>query len=414
MARVIFAKANLVDGEHPAKRNTTVVVEGDKITRVAAGDGVASRPGDRVVDLAGKTLMPGMYSCHFHAAYHNLGGSPSQAPLGLEKSPTYLALRAAENAKLALMCGFTGIVGGSTAYDIDASLKAAIEDGMIQGPRVMPSSRDLITTGDSNDRAPWYWKLGGVGAIRICDGADEFRKAVREEIKMGADIIKLYPTGGHGVRLPRDTQAINRAEIDAAVDAAHALGKKVRGHIASKRTILECLDAGVDVIDHADRMDAECIEAFLKTGAFVAPSLYFPLSCLEPGERRDGPQRWRHMREDFEYTCSMLPEANAAGVKFVVGDDFGAATCPHGDYAKELEVYVKHAGISPLEVITWATKNGAELMGMADRLGTVTEGKLADLLVVDGDPTVDITVLQDRDRLLAIMKGGEFVKDMLG
>ena len=119
------------------------------------------------------------------------------------------------------------------------------------------------------------------------------------------------------------------------------------------------------------------------------------------------------MKEDFERMCSILPEASQAGAKLVVGDDYGTVNLPHGDYGKELELYVKHAGLSPLEVLTWATRNGAELMGMGDALGTIEAGKLADILVVDGDPSADITVLQDLDKLLAIMKGGEFFKDSL-
>jgi imidazolonepropionase-like amidohydrolase len=410
---VIFRGANLVDGEHPA-RPGTILVEGQRIAAVTNGDGPAPASGDRVIDLAGKTVMPGMFLCHFHAAYENVGGDP--APLGLERPVTYLALRAARHARMALHAGFTGIVGGSTTFDIDASLKAAIEDGLVEGPRFMASSRDLITTAGANDFLPWWWKLGEQGAVRVCDGADEFRKAVREEIKRGAEIIKLYPTGGHGIPQPSDPFGISREEICAVVETAHALGKLVRGHIVSKRAILECVGAGIDVIDHADRMDGECIEAFLRAGSFVAPCLYFPLKLLEQAEQRgEGDQpRWQKMRRDIEETCRMLPEASAAGVKLVLGDDYGAVQIPHGEYAKELEAYVKQAGVAPLEVIRWATKNGAELMGRGHELGTVQEGKLADLLVVDGDPIVDIRVLQDREKLFAILKGGEFVKDSLG
>jgi imidazolonepropionase-like amidohydrolase len=413
MGRLIFRRANLVDGAHPP-RPATVLVEGERIAGVASGDGPAPAPGDRVIDLAGMTLMPGMVLGHFHAAYGYKGAGP--APLGLERPVSYMTLWAARHAHMALHCGFTGVVGGSTTADVDASLKAAIEDGLIEGPRFVASSRDLVTTADGTDTAPWWWKLGGEGAVRVCDGPDEFRKAVRDEIKRGADIIKLYPTGGHGLRTPAEAMAISREEICAAVEAAHGLGKRVRGHIVSRRAILACVAAGVDVIDHADQMDAECIDAFVRAGSFVAPSLLFPLRVLESAEARgEGAQpRWQKMRRDFEATCRMLPEASAAGVKLVLGDDYGSPQIAHGEYAKELEVYVRCAGISPLEVIRWATQNGAELMGRGDELGTVEEGKLADLLVVAGDPTADITVLQDPDNLRAILKGGAFVKDRLG
>ena len=412
MGRLILTGANLVDGEHPAKPNSTVVVEADRIASVGQIDPAAT-PEDRVVALDGKTVMPGMYSCHFHSAYHNLGAV--RLPLGFENSATYYALLAANNAKECLMSGFTGAAGASTIYDVDMSLKAAIDRGIVQGPRLLASSRDIITTGDSGDSAPWFWGATAEGAILVADGPDEFRKAVRSEIKRGAEIIKLYPTGGHGVHLPKEVMAITKSELAAAADAAHEHGKMIRGHIVSKHAIVACVEAGVDVIDHADEMDAECIELFLRASSFVLPSLYYPLRVMEEAEQRgEGDQpRIQVMRRDYDYMCSMLAEANQAGVRFAVGDDFGTIYTPHGDYAKELEVYVRDAGVSPLEVIKWATKNGAELMGMGDRLGTIEVGKLADLLVVDGDPTVDITVLQDKDRLLGIMKGGELVKDAL-
>ncbi len=412
MGRTIFRDVNLVDGESPRKPGSTVVVEGDRIASAGTGNTVSPGPEDRVVDLGGKTLMPGMFSCHFHAAYENVGGV--SAPLGLERPATYLALRAARNLHRALMTGFTGAVGASTAFDIDASMKKALDDGLIEGPRFMPSSRDIITTGDSNDR-PYWQQIGGEGALLVCDGPDEFRRAVRSEIHRGAQMIKLYPTGGHGVRLPRDMMTLTRGELDAGVEAAHDRGAKVRGHICGKRVIMECVDAGVDVIDHADRLDAECIDAFLRAGSFVVPSLYYPICVLEAAEARGEAHlpQWQNMRRDLAYTSSILPEAHAAGVKLVLGDDFGTVVTPHGDYAKEMEAYVRHAGMSPLEVITWATKNGADLMDMGTELGTIETGKLADILVVDGDPTVDITVLQDQDRLLAIMKGGRLFKDLL-
>jgi imidazolonepropionase-like amidohydrolase len=204
-------------------------------------------------------------------------------------------------------------------------------------------------------------------------------------------------------------------EMKAAADTAHERGKKIRGHIVSKRGIMAGLDAQLDVIDHADMMDDECIERLVKQGAFVTPSLYFPFMVVEE-KRRTGRSGWGgadEMERGLENARRTLPKANAAGVKFVVGDDFGTSAMPHGEYAKELEAYVKGAGLSPLEVIKWATHNGAELLGMKNDLGTIESGKLADLLVVNGDPSDDITVLQDRSNLHVVMKGGKSVECQL-
>ena len=409
MARIVFTNVNLVDGEHPAKPGVTVVVEGERIASVATGL-ADTRPGDRVVDLGGRTLMPGMITCHYHSTYHELGSFP--APYGLEEPPALQALRAAKNLESALLCGFTGAVSAGAPHEIDASMKRGIDAGIIPGPRFVPSGRELSTTGHGNDNSPYYWGVGAAGAARLCDGEAEFRHAVRDEIKRGAEIIKLFVTGGHGTTAPKDRLEMTPAEFQAAVDTAHSRGAMIRGHIASKPAILIALEGGMDVIDHADDLDSECIDLAAERGTFIAPSVYFPAAFLEKMGGA-GLGFTDSIKADLDHMYEVLPAANAAGVKLVVGDDYGAIGFPHGQYANELEVYVRDAGIPPLEVIRWATKHGAELMHRGDELGTVTEGKLADLVVVDGDPLEDITVLQDTDRILGVMKGGELFKDAL-
>lgn len=407
-ARLVLTNANLVDGEHPAKPGSHVVVEGNRITTVGTGS-VETRAGDRVLDLAGRSVMPGMVTCHFHSTYHELGASP--APYGLEAPPPYQALRAARNLETALRCGFTSAVSAGAPCDVDASMKRAINDGLIPGPRFVPGSRELSTTGHGNDTNPWYWEMAAWGAARCADSPEEFRKAVRDEVKRGAEMIKLFVTGGHGVLTPKDRLEMTADEFRAAVETAHERGAQIRGHIVNKRAILLAIEAGIDVIDHGDAMDEECIAGIVDRGIFVAPSVLFPKTFIS--QMGSGLGFTDQMRIDLERTLGILSDANAAGVKLVVGDDYGAVGFAHGRYAEELEVYVRDAGIPPLEVLRWATKHGAELMGLGDQLGTVAEGKLADLLVLDGDPLEDVTLLQDRARILAIVKDGVFVKDEL-
>ena len=173
------------------------------------------------------------------------------------------------------------------------------------------------------------------------------------------------------------------------------------------------LDAGIDVIDHGDGLDAMGIERMVELGTFLVPSQLFPVRFAEM-MGGGGLGFTAAMAEDIERALDILPKANAAGVKLLCGDDYGAISLPHGRYADELEFYVKEAGIPPLDVIRWATRNGAELMGRAHELGSVREGYLADLLVIDGDPLADIGILQDQARMLAVMKGGTLVQDDLG
>jgi imidazolonepropionase-like amidohydrolase len=413
MGRTFFCGANLIDGVSPPRKNSVVVVENERITAVAGqADAPTPSANDVIFELDGRSLMPGMVQCHYHVAYDNIG---DLLDLDLKHPATMLTLIAAKNAELLLRSGFTGAVGAGSLHNIDVTLKQAINRGLIQGPRFVACGRDIVTTGDSVDFHPSWWKLQMDGLGRICDGPDEFRKAVRDEIKQGVDMIKLYPTGGHGLSWPSSVMTMTLEEMKAAADTAHERGKKIRGHIVSKRGILAGLNARLDVIDHADMMDDECIERLAAAGAFVAPSLYFPYMVAEE-KRRTGRSNWGgadEMERALETSRRTLPKANAAGVKFVVGDDFGTSAMPHGDYAKELGAYVNGAGLPALEVIKWATRNGAELLGMKDDLGTIENGKLADLLVVNGDPSSDIAVLQDRTNLHVIMKGGKFVECQL-
>jgi imidazolonepropionase-like amidohydrolase len=408
MSRLILTAANVLDGESPAMPGRTVVIEGERITSVAAEPPQAA-PGDQVVDLGGRTLMPGMMTCHFHATYHELGSKT--APYGNEYPPAYQALLAANNLRTALRLGYTGAVGAGGANDIEAGVKRAIEDGVIVGPRFLPSGRELSTTGHANDSSPWYWGLPSTGSVRLCDGAEGFRLGVREEIKRGAEVIKLFVTGGHGVTAPKDRIEMTRDELAAAIETAHSRGALIRGHIVNKRAILMAIELGIDIVDHCDELDDEVIGALVEHGTFVVPSLHFPKAFLERfgsglGFAADA------IKADLEHMYDVLPKADAAGVRLLLGDDYGAVGFAHGTYGGELELYAREAGFSPLDLIRWGTRNGAALMGRSDDLGGVEPGKLADLLVLDGDPSADITVLS-RKEPMAVLKGGQVVAGAL-
>ena len=206
MSRLVLRNATVVDADGARPRCTLVVAD----RRIAAvrpdhdGAGpIPAAPDDRVIDLAGRTVMPGLVSSHFHATYHNLG--TKLTPFGLEEPPAVQAVRAAHHLQLALQCGFTGVVSAGAPFAIDAGMKVAIAEGLFPGPRMLAGSRDVSTTGHAGDKSfPWYWDVGARGAINRADGPDEFRRAVREEIKEGAEIIKMFVTGGHGTVAPSE------------------------------------------------------------------------------------------------------------------------------------------------------------------------------------------------------------------
>ena len=424
MGQLVLTGARLLTGDAAPISDATVVVDEGRIVSVTPGPLAAQQPSGssdsgqvadadsaQVVDLKGLTLMPGMYSCHFHSTYHELGSQPNM-PYGNEYPPSYQALISAKNLRTALEHGFTGVIGAGGANEVEGGIHRAIEDGLIVGPRFVPSSRELSTTGHSNDGVPWHWNMPAPGSVRLCNGADEFRFGVRDEVKKGARVIKLFVTGGHGTTAPKDRIEMTREELAAAIDAAHERGVLIRAHLVNKPAIMMALELGIDIVDHCDEMDDEIISALVETGAFVVPSLYFPKHFLTfmgsgLGFAADA------IKADLEHMYSVLPKAQAAGVRFVLGDDYGAIGFPHGAYGGEFPLYVNDAGISPLDVITWATRNGAELMRKGRDLGTVEPGKIADLLIVKGDPSADISVLSDAANIATVLKGGQVVHGAL-
>jgi imidazolonepropionase-like amidohydrolase len=411
--RIVFTGANLLDGDSAARPNQTVVVEDGRFAVVDRDGAFTPSEADCVIALDGDTLMPGMVQAHWHGPYEGLDFTPP--PVGLEKPPGYLMLLAAKHARLALDRGFTSVIGAAAGDAIDAQLKQAIADGVLVGPRILAGGRWLITTGDSNELPEfWWWGIQSMGAQRVCDGPDEFRKGVRREIHEGSEIIKIFNDSGHALLYGMDFVSMTDEELHAAVEATHHRGKLIRSHVTHPREIMKCIRAGVDVLDHVDGMDRECIDAMLEAGSFVCPSLYLTKAVLETikalGEGKENEPFFVALQRDFDHMCEILPEANAAGVQLMVGDDWGTAMTPHGDYVKEMELYVDEVGIDPLDVIRWATVNGTRCMRMGDELGTVAAGKVADLVLVKGDPSKNISLLGDPANLLAVMKDGVFTK----
>lgn len=434
-ARLLFRNARVIDGLEAGRPETTLVVEGDRISEVAPDQAITPRPDDEVLELDGRSLMPGMVQGHFHSHFGAFGDGVVAPSLGLEAAPAYLSMLAASNAALALRCGFTGAIGSSNAHAIDVSLKEAIQAGFVSGPRYLAGSREIVTTGEASDydnNRNFFMHLGETGLTYKADGEDEWRLAARTEAGRGCDVIKISAGPGHGSSPAADVMYPTREELRALVSAAHKLGKRVRAHAPSRTAILECARAGVDLIDHADRIDDECIEAILDADATVIPSMLWSARFLEVAESWDHDEKWlpisegfpetpdvvrkriAAVRADFEYTCEAMVTASRAGVRMIVGDDYGTPIMPHGDYIPELELYTKRLGIAPIEVLGWATRNGAYAMGLGDETGTLVPGKLADLLIVDGEPDSDIGCLADQDRIEGILLGGNWIKNTLG
>ena len=430
--RTILKGARLFDGGNALQEGVTVVLEGGKIASVDTDSAVAAGEGCRVVELAGATLLPGMIQGHFHSGFGHFGPGISAPMLGLEAPAGFYGMLAAHNARIALEAGFTAVIGSSNGDYLDVSLREAILLGLVSGPRVFAGSHELITTGSQEDgeNRNWFMALGHHGLVRKLDGPEAFRRAAREELGRGCEVIKVTLGPGHGASPAEDRCNLTPAELDAVVETAHDRGRWVRAHAPSRKAILECARAGVDIIDHADRIDSECIDAVAAAGSAICPTLLWNHRFLEFAENWDyegsGPfpigdgfpetpdqtrARIRGVREDYEYTCEVLPELGRAGIPLLVGDDFGTPLLPHGDYVSEFEIYVKQVGIPAHEVLRWATVNAAQRMGCGEERGRIAPGFRADLVVVAGDPTADIGALR---QVRAVVKDGVFVRDDLG
>lgn len=410
--RQYLKNLTLIDGTGAGPvPGAALIVEGDTLVhagRLAPPD--APRPGEAVaVDCGGRTVIPGLVEAHIHLSYNDV---KVIADLDLNCPPEYSTLLAARNAELALTCGYTAARSAGAVHRVDMALKQAINEGLYPGPRLLAASRDICATGGMADWNPAYLKLGMEGLALIADGPDQIRAAVRRSIKDGADVIKCY-VGGDAL-LPHTPIAdctYSEAEVRALVEEAHMRGRMTAAHVRGEASSQVAVAAGVDSIEHATYASDETLRRMADQGLTLVPGLRYLYSIIENGPRFGiteaivGPSG---LREEIKQAADTYRRAREMGIRMCPGGDFGFAWNPHGEYAKDIQVFVDVIGFSPLEAIGCATRSGAELMRMADRIGTLRPGKLADLVVVDGDPLRDIAVLQDRARL-SVMKGGRFV-----
>jgi imidazolonepropionase-like amidohydrolase len=413
---LILTNARVFDGRAMLPGTHTVTIKADRIQ--AIDDRLGEVSGE-VIDVAGMTLLPGLISCHLHPDFYKFDIFSGEK-LGKELPPGVLMAIGVRTCRVLLESGFTGYVGASCAHDIDASLKMAIAQDIIPGPRIRPCGHHIATTGDMNNSGRW-WKRYETPGTDICvDGPDAVRAAVRQEISRGVEIIKIFASAGHGTP-SRTTRNMARDEIAATVNTAHERGAKVRAHVADKQMILECIELGVDLVDHGDEVDEECIEAMVEAGTFWVPSLVYIWSLLEIGYAA----RFGVTRELYDNVRRMLPVAQAAGVRILVGDDYSGVLrdvlkddpLDHqvGNYGREFAYYGEIEGLAPTDVLSWGTSNAGQLLvDPPGRVGVVEPGAIADLIVVDGDPLADLSLLaRPNDALKAVIRDGGLVIDRL-
>ena len=404
----LIANGLLVDGTGgPVVPDAAVVVKDGKIAYAGSARGAPEVPPDvRRIDARGGTILPGLVEAHFHPTYFNVA---ELADLDIKYPVEFVTILAACNAKLALECGYTSARSGGSLHNIDVWLKKAIDEDLIPGPRLAASGREICGAGGLMDWNPEHLKLGMEGLILLINGPDEARKAVRKLVKDGVEWIKTYPTGDAAAPDTADhhTLCMTFEEMAAVVAEAHNYHRKVTGHCRATQGIKNALRAGFDCLEHGTFMDAEALDMLLDRKTPVVPALQFEFASIQYGPDFGMSQAVVDgHKETLEGGSESARMILRAGGRLGMGGDYGFAWNPHGDYAKELTFFVKSVGFSPMETIVCATKTGAEILGRSDDLGTIEPGKLADILVVDGDVLARIDVLEDRSRFIAVMQGG--------
>jgi len=376
-----------------------IVIEDGKIASVGP-DTAAAEAGAKVIDLSGKTVLPGLIDAHTHITFDPKFGYDRLA-ISLPRE----ALIGAKNARITLLAGFTTIRNVGATEFADIALRDAINAGDVPGPRIDASGPALsITGGHCDDNLlPYEWHATEVG---VADGVENVQHKVREVIKYGSDIIKVCATGGV-LSMGDNPQAsqFTQEELRAIVADAHRLGRKVAAHAHGAQGILWATEAGVDSIEHGSYIDDAGIAAMKQHGTYLVPTLYLGDWFLENAPKLGvPPSMLAKGKEVMPAARKNIAHAFASGVKVGFGTD--AAVYPHGLNAHEFAVMVK-LGLTPLQAIQAATVNDADLLGWSDRVGVIEPNHYADIIAVDGDPLQDVTTLE---RVKFVMKGGVVYK----
>jgi imidazolonepropionase-like amidohydrolase len=379
MTRTVFSGGALFDGTGAPPARADVAVEGGRIVDVGTG-----LDGDDAVDVTGRTVLPGLFDCHTHVVFSHVDTWRSvQTPF------SYRFYEAAQNLERTLRIGITTVRDAGGA---DLGMQQAVQDGLIRGPRLQISLRMLSQTGGHGD--DWYPSGATVSFLAaypgmpdgLVDGPDAMRRAVRELVKMGANVIKVATSGG--VLSPRDDPRhahFRPSELDVLVEEATAAGIWVMAHAQGADGIKNAVRAGIRSIEHGIFLDDEGIELMLARGTWFVPTLVAPQGVIDAADAgvQLPPAIVDKARSVIERHRTAFRSAVAAGVRIAMGTDSGVT--PHGRNLRELALMVE-GGMTPGAALEATTRSAAQLMGLDADLGTVEPGKLADLVVVGGDP----------------------------
>jgi imidazolonepropionase-like amidohydrolase len=407
MNGIIFNNVRIFDGARTLDDSGKgrVRVEGQRITHVSAGEAITPQEGDRVIDGAGATLMPGLIEAHAHLSWPS---SVERFVPGMSLPLEDLVLTTARNARILLDHGFTGAYSaGSLSKTVETTLKTFIDSGGMPGPRLIASSIERSPP-SADELSPGEVEEHGTGP-------DAVRGFVRDCAALGAKSVKFLLSGEDAL-MPGASQQLLYTQEEASAAGAQAKESDVwlAAHAQASDAVKMALRAGFRVLYHCTYADAEALDMLeaQRDNIFVAPAIGIIQATLDaaPPPHFDMSHMKRSAAEVLELQRKLIPELKRRGVRVLPGGDYGFPFNPNGRNARDLELFVRLFGYTHEEALSAATLLGGQLMGMGDELGQIKTGYLADLLLVDGEPDRDVTVLQDRKRLRAIMKDGAFHK----
>ena len=392
---IAFVDGAVIVGDGRVLEHASVLVEGERIVKVA-GRNINIPKDAQKIPMDGQMLLPGFIDSHIHICFDC---SPDPIASALSESQTMTTLKAANSARQTLLAGVTSVRDMGGKDGIDLGIRQAINSGLIPGPRMIVSGQLICMTGGHG------WQMG-----LEANGVDEVRKAARGQVKAGVDIVKLMATGG--VLTPAvepGSEQLTEEELRAGVEEAHKAGKKTATHAMGTRGILNALRAGIDSIEHGVYLDEEAVSLMMERDVPLIPTLSALFNIASKGIEAGIPAfAVEKTLKVKPFHLESIRMAREAGVRVAMGTDAGTPFNIHGENLGELKFLVD-CGFSPMEAIEAGTRIAAQVLGLEKELGTVEEGKLADLILIEGNPLEDIEILAKRELIRLVMKDGKQV-----
>jgi imidazolonepropionase-like amidohydrolase len=414
MQRIAITNVTIFDGTGADTFKGDVLVEGNRIVEIAHAPNKLNGRAQRIINGNGRFLMPGMTESHTHFSWND---QPSLAAIQMMPPEEHI-IWCVRVAKRYLEMGFTSAIGAAAAKPrLDVVLRNAINAGDVPGPRYLAGSQEIASIGGLGDGTLPHLPFPELSFGSVCSGPEEIRKSVRTFIKYGVDHLKINLSGEYIAGIPAEVSPFSEEEIAMLASEAKRQGKRIAAHARSAESVKQCVRHGIELVFHASFADEEALDMLeaKKDVHFVAPGIGWLVrtnfNASEYGITPEVAAKMGYLRE-LETASDTLRKMHKRGIRITPGGDYGFAWMPHGTNANDLQYFVDYIGMTPKEALLSATKLGGEIMMQPDELGQIREGFLADLLMVDGDPLADLSILTDPAKIALVMKDGVLYKEL--